>query len=209
LSNPGTLAAIQAMNGTTSGEVAWLGQNSASNPNAVVKLVLPTGSTANFLECDIPDGTRKCHVTSAGSFVGGSDFAEALPARTDRRLYGPGDVLVMSRDGKTVQKTNHPYSQLVVGVYSTRPAVLGAEKGGGITRVDDIDVPVAITGVVPTKVTTENGTIRVGDLLVSSSREGYAMRAGSRHASRGAVLGKALEPLIKDSGTIRVLIMLR
>ncbi len=170
--------------------------------------MLPTGSTSNFLECHIPDGTRKCHITTAGTFVAGSDFAEALPARGQRELYEPGDVLVMSIDGKGVQKTTARYSRRVVGVYSTRPAVLGAEKGG-VTRVDPDDIPVAITGIVPTKVSTENGPVLVGDLLVTSSRLGYAMKATNPRQMLGAVVGKALEPLSAGSGSIKVLVILK
>jgi hypothetical protein len=206
--SPGTAAALQVENAGNNGEVAWLGHTLSTNKGAVVKLVLPTSSTTNFLECHIPDGTRKCHITSTGTFVGGSDFAEALPVKSQRELYEPGDVLVMSSDGKTVQKTTSRYSRRVVGVYSTRPAVLGAEKGG-ISRVDADDVPVAISGIVPTRVTTENGPIQVGDLLVTSSRPGYAMRATNPRQMLGAVVGKAMEPLAAGSGSIKVLVILR
>ncbi|MBZ5571129.1 MAG: hypothetical protein LAO09_04535 [Acidobacteriia bacterium] len=208
-SSPASLAALQAENAGVNGEVAWLGHISTANHNAVIKLVLPTGSTSNFLVCNIPDGVQKCHIDSSGSFVSGSDFAEALPVRTARKLYEPGDVLVMSSDGKAVQKTAIRYSRQVVGVYSTRPAVLGAEKGEGVTRVDANDVPVAITGIVPTKVSAENGPIRVGDLLVTSSKPGYAMKATNPRQLLGAVIGKALEPLAEGSGTVRVLVILR
>lgn len=206
--SPTTLAALQVENAGGSGEVAWLGHTVSTNTAAVVKLVLPTSSTSNFLECDIPDGIRKCHITTAGTFVSGSDFAEALPVRSHRELYEPGDVLVMSRDGKSVQKTTSRYSRRVVGVYSVRPAVLGAEKDG-VSRVDADDIPVAITGIVPAKVSTENGPIQVGDLLVTSSTSGYAMRATNPRQTLGAVVGKAMEPLRAGRGAIRVLVILR
>jgi hypothetical protein len=202
-----TLAAVEVLNNTTLGEAGWFGLNSTSNTSSVLKLVLPTGSHSNFLDCNIPDGTQKCHITTAGSFVSGSDFAEALPARGEPALYEPGDVLVMSRDGRGVQKTRERYSSRVVGVYSTRPAVIGAEKGGE-TRVDASDIPVAITGIVPAKVTTENGAVAVGDLLVTSSRPGFAMRAG-RKGLPGTIVGKALEPLSAGSGSVKVLVLLR
>jgi hypothetical protein len=34
------------------------------------------------------------------------------------------------------------------------------------------DIPLAVVGVVPCKVTSENGAIEAGDLLVGSSKEG-------------------------------------
>lgn len=207
---PSTLAALQVQNVSTSGEAGWFGNNNASNTASVIKLVNSVStSTANFLECDRPDNTRKCHIDSNGTFVSGSDFAEALPARGERRLYEPGDVLVMARTGIGVEKTREGYSRRVIGIYSTRPGLLGAEKGGGESRVDSSDVPVAITGIVPTKVSAENGPIRVGDLLVSSPTLGYAMRATDSTRTRGAIVGKALQPLSAHKGVISVLVMLR
>ncbi len=203
-----TLAALEVHNSGANGEVAWLGHTVNTNTNPVVKLVLPSTSTADFLKCHRPDLTQKCHIDSNGTFHSGSDFAEALPARGARKLYEPGDVLVMTNDGTGVEKTNEKYSRRIIGVYSTRPAVLGAEKGG-VTRVDPDDVPVAITGIVPTKVTAQNGSILVGDLLVTSPLPGYAMRGSNRKHMTGATVGKALDPLRSGTGVIRVLVTLQ
>jgi len=63
-----------------------------------------------------------------------------------------------------------------------------------------------VVGIVPCKVTTENGAIARGDLLVTSSRPGYAMKGTDRERMLGAVLGKALEPLRKGTGVIQVLV---
>ncbi len=92
--------------------------------------------------------------------------------------------------------------------------MLGADKSGS-TRVDTDDLPVAIVGIVPTKVSAENGTIAVGDLLTTSATPGYAMKATPVHVGdveiyrTGTILGKALEPLNADKGVIKVLITLR
>jgi len=59
------------------------------------------------------------------------------------------------------------------------------------------------------------GSIRPGDLLVSSPRTGYAMRSrpfrmGGRLVHRpGTLIGKALEPLEKGDGEILVLLTLQ
>jgi hypothetical protein len=86
----------------------------------------------------LPDGTnagQKCHIDANGTLVSGSDFAESLPARGARAAYEPGDVLSMSRarPGQVV-KAQHARDRALIGVYSTRPAVLGADRGG-VTRV--------------------------------------------------------------------------
>ena len=72
-------------------------------------------------------------------------------------------------------------------------------------------IPMAVVGIMPTKVSTENGPIERGDLLVTSDTPGHAMRAdpvvvnGMEIYPSGAVLGKALEPFQEDTGLIEVL----
>jgi hypothetical protein len=160
-------------------------------------------------------GIRKFHIDNNGTYNGGSDFAEALPAYGKKASYQPGDVLVVSaKSPGTVEKSSRPYDQRLVGVYSTRPGVLGADKAG-TSRVDPDELPVAIVGIVPTKVSTENGPVQAGDLLTSSSTVGYAMKASPVRVGRakiyrpGTILGKALEPLEEGKGVIKVLVTLR
>lgn len=63
--------------------------------------------------------------------------------------------------------------------------------------------------MVPCKVTTQNGPIHVGDLLVTFSREGYAMKGTDRSKMLGAIVSKALQPLEKGSASIEVLVTLQ
>jgi hypothetical protein len=72
-------------------------------------------------------------------------------------------------------------------------------------------VPMAMMGRVLTKCITENGTISPGDMLVTSSTTGRAMKASS--PTMGTVLGKALDTLTDtgsqdDTGTIMVYVNL-
>jgi hypothetical protein len=84
---------------------------------------------------------------------------------------------------------------------------------GSTRKVDDVaptdEVPLGVVGIVPCKVTAENGSIRVGDLLVTSSTPGHAMKGTDRSRMLGAVVGKALEPLTKGAGVIQVLVTLQ
>jgi hypothetical protein len=213
-----TAASANIENFTSLGEALWLRNSVSSNSFPVVKLHQHPSSTASFVEGIAWDGTnpavRKFHITSAGTFVAGSDFAEAFEAMGGRDLYEPGDVVVISEScSQSVEKCTRPYDQRVAGIYSTRPGVLGADKNGE-TRLDDDDIPVAITGIVPAKVTDENGTIHPGDLLTTSGLPGYAMKAspaivnGTAVYPAGTILGKALEPLAGSRGVIRVLVMM-
>ena len=67
----------------------------------------------------------------------------------------------------------------------------------------------AMVGVVPTKVSAENGAIKVGDLLVSSTTSGYAMKGTDRGRMLGAVIGKAMGNLNAGMGVIEVLVTLQ
>jgi hypothetical protein len=96
-------------------------------------------------------------------------------------------------------------------VYATKPGVLLSDLGVDDDRSEK--VPLAVVGVVPTKVTTEGGIIRRGDLLVTSSTEGHAMKAspvtidGIELYPTGTILGKALQSFDgTGSGIIEVLV---
>lgn len=206
---------------TTLGEAVWIRNATATNPYDVLKVVRhPSApSSSNFIAGYSWSGTgsdtRMFHITGAGTFVAGSDFAEAFEAVGGKDGFEPGDVVVLSDEGtQAVEKSHRPYDTRVVGVYSTRPGVLGADKNGE-TRIDEHDIPVAITGIVPTKVCAENGAIRAGDLLTTSSRSGYAMKAtpqtinGVELYPTGTIIGKALEVLSGDEGIVKVLVVMR
>jgi hypothetical protein len=140
--------------------------------------------------------------------TGGADFAETFSVKGSKSAYAAGDVLVIDHNStRRLARTAKPYSTLVAGIYSTKPGVLATPYKMG--EVPKSDVPLAVVGVVPCKVSAENGAIEAGDLLVTSSRQGYAMKGTDRRKMVGAVLGKALEPLPQGSGVIQVLVTLQ
>jgi hypothetical protein len=146
---------------------------------------------------------RAGNVYTDGSYMtGGADMAELLPAVAGLE---PGDVLAIGLDGDLV-RSSAPYQTAVAGVYSTKPGIVGG-AGGAEGSLAEGQAPLAILGVVPTKVSAENGAIAPGDLLTTSATHGHAMRAGST-APMGTILGKALEPLAQGTGVIRVLVTL-
>jgi hypothetical protein len=137
----------------------------------------------------------------------GGDYAESVDVTGDRKHYEPGDLLVIDPNapGKFL-KSAEPYSTLVAGIYSTKPGTVGRRQ---LTPESQDEVPMAMMGIVPTKVTAENGAIKTGDLLVSSSQVGYAMKGTDRSKLTGAVIGKALAGLDSGTGTIEVLVTLQ
>ena len=71
------------------------------------------------------------------------------------------------------------------------------------------DLPTVLSGVVALcNVDAATGAIEVGDVLVSSSTLGYAMRANGTPVP-GTVIAKALESLDGGTATIRVLVLSR
>ncbi len=143
---------------------------------------------------------------NGGIINSGADVAEAFPVIGDRRQYEPGDVLILSTvDAGKVEKSSAPYSALVSGVHATKPGVLLTERN---IDADNSDlVPMGVVGVIPTKVCTENGPIKIGDLLVTSSIPGHAMKGTDRDRMMGALIGKALENFNGAApGKIRVLV---
>jgi hypothetical protein len=154
------------------------------------------------------DGTGR--VFADGGFQpSGADFAESMAVTGDRSKYVPGDLLVIDSSARRrLALAQQPYSTLVAGIYSTKPGMLGSTR-----KVDEIaaadEVPLAVVGIVPCKVTAENGSISAGDLLVTSSTPGRAMKGTDRSKMLGAVIGKALEPLSSGNGVIQVLVTLQ
>ncbi|HEC69240.1 MAG TPA: hypothetical protein ENI31_03015 [Candidatus Omnitrophica bacterium] len=110
-----------------------------------------------------------------------------------------GDVVVVDLSSKKgVIKSKRPYSPLVVGVISENPAIII----GGKSKKDY--KPVALKGVVLTKVI---GPVKRGDILVTSDKEGYAMRADLKKVfSPTQIVGIALEELKEKEGKIRVFV---
>ena len=137
----------------------------------------------------------------------GGDYAEAVRTKNELKNYGPGDVLVITSDGNgDVEKASEAYSTMVAGIYATKPGVIGRRQNLG---KDTDDLPMAMVGIVPAKVSTENGPIHRGDLLVTASTPGYAMKGVDRSRLVGAVIGKAMGSLDSGEGVIEVLVTLQ
>src|SRR5215467_2781666 len=178
------------------------------------------GSFTNFAGGNILRGVNNTTVVfrvdgsgtvfaNGGLQPGGADFAESIAVTGERNQYQPGDLLVIDDLGdRRVKLADRSYSPLVAGIYSTKPGVLASPY-----TMDDSnlarEVPLAIVGIVPCKVSAENGPIAVGDLLVTSSTPGYAMKGTDRSRMLGAVVGKALEPLREGKNVIQVLVTLQ
>lgn len=134
------------------------------------------------------------------------DVAEWVPSR---QKLAAGTVVVLDPEqSNNVMASTSAYDTKVAGVVSAQPGVILGEAGENKAMV-------ATTGRVKVKVEATRSPIKVGDLLVTSEKEGIAMKSeavnlGGVHLHRpGTIIGKALEPLAKGKGEILVLLSLQ
>lgn len=113
----------------------------------------------------------------------------------------PSDVVVIDPAyNRRLIPSSKAYDQTVAGVISASPSLKIGQPPSESAQ------PLALAGLVHVKVTTENGPIKRGDLLVTSSKSGYAMRADGDSVRPGMLLGKALEALEEGDGAILILV---
>lgn len=151
-------------------------------------------------------------INASGTITGGNivakyqDVAEWVPAA---RALPAGTVVTLDvTTTNQVVASSKAYDTRVAGVVSSQPGVVLGERG-------ENKVLVATTGRVRIKVEATNGPIQIGDLLVTSDKEGVAMKSlavdvgGIMIHRPGTIIGKALEPLEKGTGEILVLLSLQ
>lgn len=162
-------------------------------------------------DIDVDPGTtavtyRLCSITSAVdsdvrlySFMAmvvdnGADLAE-IYSTSDESLQAGDLVSLDPLLSVGVKKSSEKYDRALFGVVSTWPGmVIGGSNGEGVKAI-----PVALSGRVPVKVNTENGDIKAGDLLTSSSTPGVAMKA----SKAGSVIAQAMTNYSGDeAGTV-------
>lgn len=134
------------------------------------------------------------------------DLAEWVPARQE--LVAGTVVALDPQKSNQVMASNQAYDIRVAGVVSSQPGITLGEAGTG-------KLLVATTGRVKVRVDATRSPIRIGDLLVTSDKEGFAMKSkpmmirGRQIHAPGTLIGKALEPLPRGTGEILVLLSLQ
>ena len=225
----GDAVGVYGLTSSSSGVGVWgdAQATSASNPIPVGVLGRATAGTAGLFTVTNNSATLLLGTNASGSSVfridstgrgffnggtqaSGADFAESVEVAEQKSAYEPGDLMAIDTTGaRRFAKASQPYSTLVAGIYSTKPGVLATPHPMDDPRVASTEIPLAVVGIVPCKVTNENGEINAGDLLVSSSTAGYAMKGTDRNKMTGAVVGKALQAMHGKSGVIEVLVSLQ
>jgi hypothetical protein len=204
------------------------GVNNATAGSGDIRFVTSTANSANG-STDAPTAERvrirfngnvgigtsapstKLHVVGDVTVEGNiaakyQDLAEWVHAATN---IPAGTVVILDTARRNaVIPSNEAYDTKVAGVVSAIPGIVLGEAGEG-------KIKVATTGRVLVRVDATRTPIRTGDLLVTSDREGTAMRSepadlgGAKLHRPGTLIGKALEPIADGQGEILVLLSLQ
>ena len=149
--------------------------------------------------------SKRAYFSASGGFNTGrgADLAERID--TTEPLEASDLVEIDPQAPGRYRKTRGPDSGLAIGVVASVPAIRLSNRPPGAE--EDRRPLLALMGRVPVKATTENGPIRIGDLLVSSSTSGSVMRCALPDDCDGKLVGKALEALQGGDGVIEMLLM--
>ncbi|MBI1742567.1 hypothetical protein HYR54_05800 [Candidatus Acetothermia bacterium] len=176
----------------THGRGVFRVQSQSVPPPGTPALVHLARDTGNFYS----DGSFNSGRSAGGAFNAGfgADVAEWVQVSES---LGPGDVveLDIKHPGK-YHKASSSYSKMVSGVVSSQPGMtLANPPGTWVKNKSKTQALLVLMGRAMVKASSENGPIHPGDLLVSSSRPGYAMRCSDLRLCEGAIIGKALGAL--------------
>ena len=134
-----------------------------------------------------------------------NDYAEWYEREDITEELEPGDILTWGENGVT--KTTTEADSMVVGVYSDSYGhIIGGEQLDNMEDNIKKFAPVGLNGRLYVKV---NGTVKKGDLIISSDIPGVGIAVNRRDAESGTIVGKALEnKTSSDIGKIKIAIML-
>lgn len=133
--------------------------------------------------------------TNADGFQTSStyDYAERYTSKDD---LVPGDLVTADTNGVNLVRRASASTDVILGIVSTRPGfVTGAYTTGTF--------PIALAGRVPTRISTKNGAIHIGDHVMASDIPGVAVKA----VLAGNTVGIALESYDRpEDGLISVFV---
>jgi hypothetical protein len=159
------------------------------------------GTTSPQYPLDVHGRTR----TSVLEITGGSDLAEPFPITAS--LPAGSVVVIDEKNPGHLMQSIGPYDKRVAGIVSgaggVQPGLTLKQEG-----LMDGNQNVALSGRVYVIATAENGSIKPGDLLTTSSLAGHAMKATDERRAFGSVIGKAMSRLERGEGLVLVLVNL-
>jgi hypothetical protein len=129
-------------------------------------------------------------------------FINALWSQNDFGKFNNGDI-ICSDNGQFIDAnfrvSTKPYDELVVGVYKK------TESENITDNKSFYRLPITRDGILLVKFNSENGPIKKGDLITSSSTPGEGMKA----TQSGMIIGVALEDASAASGLIKIRVLIQ
>jgi hypothetical protein len=192
-------------NSTTTGSLLWGTASDALRAQSVIARTAWSTETHYIPMVRLETGQRYLYTTSTFNYnlvtgILSVTAASALYADLAERyesdgVYDVGTVLVLGGINE-VTITDKRADTRVAGIVSKNPAYLMNSEAG----TDETHPPIALKGRVFCKVV---GSILKGDMLVTSTRSGYA-EAYQIGDDPNSVIGKAIEDFSEGSGVIEV-----
>ncbi len=174
----------------------WLGANAGEGPKAGYMAIRGSAGD-NSIELDGRSGDI---------VLNNADCAEDFDISNSEDVE-PGTVMIIEGEDM-LSKCTAEYDKRVAGVVSgagdCKPALVLNKR-----KSKDNRKPLALMGKVFCKTEATRARVEVGDLLTTSSIQGYAMKATDPVRAFGAVIGKALRPLKTGKGLIPILVTLQ
>ncbi|MBF8281027.1 MAG: collagen-like protein, partial [Candidatus Magasanikbacteria bacterium] len=175
--------------------------SSAGNPMDRALMVVKNGGTNKFAISAGGNVYATAGFNANSTQYGIGDVAEYVNLIAGE-IAEPGDVLMADTvNSNQYRRADVANATTVAGVVTDTNAVTIGSAGPGRAAL-------ALAGFVNVKVTDENGPITTGDILVASTKPGYAMRFDSAKDTSGmvGVLGVALESFSSGAGKITALV---
>lgn len=183
--------------------------NSESGTTDGGQITLYNSSGTATIEIDGHYGGYGRISTNELEITGGADIAEPF-AVSCAEMVLPG--MVMSIDPSNPGHlciASSAYDKCVAGIVSgagsVRPGIVLRQEN----TIADGNHLIALSGRVYCLVDASAGPVMPGDLLTTSGKPGYAMKAADPARTQGAVIGKAMTALDSGEGLVLVLVSLQ
>jgi hypothetical protein len=146
-----------------------------------------------------------CNVACFAQNKTQANQSSLLPNKSDYdTLFTTGEIVCSDnaqiKGAKALNKSQKAYDETMVGVF-VKPENI--QQDPSLPRI--IQNPFKTSGICFVKYNSENGAIKKGDLITSSSEPGIGMKA----TASGIVLGIVLEDATGISGLIKIRIMIQ
>lgn len=178
------------------------------NQGCALKLYNDKGDMTIKLDAEFGDGGKGRIITQELQIKGGSDFAENFDLSSSKNVQLGMVVSIDEFNSGKLKLSSSKYDKKVVGVISGANGVdTGLIMSDEGTKADG-DYPIALSGRVYVKTNEENGKIKAGNFLTTSSKKGIAMKVKKIKKAQGAIIGKAMTEA-DENGFVLVLVNLQ